>query len=118
MVTYIQTVCTVNCAAGGLTLGGIVAGEGSQRWGAASVDSISTAPSDGRRATYAANSGHLEAGRAPRSAIEPRELSCEPARERSVVVAGIVSGCAEFYSGVTGTERRRDLWREAASCWQ
>jgi len=48
--------------------------------------------------------------RAPRSAIEPRELSCEPARERSVVVAGIVSGCAEFYSEVTGTERRRDLW--------
>jgi hypothetical protein len=75
---------------------------------------VSKAPSDHRNLTYAANSEHLEVGRAPRSAIDPRALNWEPARERRVVVAGIVSGCAEFYSGVSGTERRRDL--EAGRC--
>lgn len=52
-----------------------------------------------RAATYAANSGHLDVARAPRSAIDPRELNWDPARDSSVVVAGIVTGCAEFYSG-------------------
>lgn len=46
-----------------------------------------------RRGTYAANSEHREAFRLPRRAIEPLEDNCEPARDRRVVVAGIVTGC-------------------------
>jgi hypothetical protein len=64
-----------------------------------------------REATHAANSGHLDVARAPRSAIEPRELNWVPARDSSVVVAGIVSGCAEFSGGGERSGRRRDLMR-------
>lgn len=57
--------------------------------------------------TYAANSEHLEVGRAPRSAIDPLELNWQPARDRKVVVAGIVSGCRscvlKFYPEEAGT---------------
>jgi hypothetical protein len=61
----------------------------------ASVDVVSKAPPYHREATYAAKPEHLE-GRAPRSAIDPLELNWDPARERRVVEAGIVSGCADF----------------------
>jgi hypothetical protein len=69
-----------------------------------------TLPPYHREATYAAKPEHLEV-RAPRSAIDPLELNWDPARERRVVEAGIVSGCAEliFLAEVTGTESRRDL---------
>ena len=43
--------------------------------------------------TYAANSEHREAFKLPRRAIDPLEDNWEPARDRRVVVAGIVTGC-------------------------
>jgi hypothetical protein len=42
-------------------------------------------------ATYTANREHLGAARLLLRAIEPRELNWPPARERRVVVAGIMS---------------------------
>jgi hypothetical protein len=92
-----------------LTLGGIVAGERCQRWGAAAVV-VSASFIWAAQATHAAISGHREVARAPRSESEPRELNWLPARDSSVVVAGIVSGCAEFFGGCYG------VWGAATWC--
>lgn len=62
----------------------------------------------GVKLTYAE---HLEVGRAPRRAIDPRELNWLPARDSRVVVAGIVLGCRalRFYS------KRRDMGKTSLS---
>jgi hypothetical protein len=78
---------------------------------------VSQAPSRRRGGTYAAKSGHRAVARAPRSESEPRELNWLPARESSVVVAGIVSGCADF-SARSWHVREGAAWRrEDAGCW-
>ena len=71
-----------------LTLGGIVSGESCEGWCSAAAGVSKTSPgAEGEvRAAY-------EAFKLPRRLIEPREANCEPARDRKVVVAGIVTGC-------------------------
>lgn len=75
-----------------------------------------------QRETYAASSGHLEVARAPRSAIEPLEVNWLPAREKSAVVAGIVSGCLGFTlrfqtrKSVESRGARRRESRRGAGC--
>lgn len=74
----------------------------------------------GVKLTYAE---HLEVGRAPRRAIDPRELNWLPARDSRVVVAGIVLGCRalRFYSkrremgedGLVGRGRQADRGERA-----
>jgi hypothetical protein len=70
---------------------------------------VSQASSRHRDGTYAANSGHRDVARAPRSESDPLELNWLPARERSVVVAGIVSGCADFSARAGRYGGGRDL---------
>jgi hypothetical protein len=45
---------------------------------------------------------------------DPLELNWVPARESSIVVAGIVTGCAEFYAEQSGTGKARPVEVEGA----
>jgi hypothetical protein len=58
--------------------------------------------------TYAADSALLEAVKLPLSAIEPLRLNWLPARDKRVVVAGIVTGCRWAQKNYPERDRARE----------
>lgn len=59
--------------------------------------------------TYAANSELRDALKLPRRVIVPREASCDPARERIVVEAGIVTDADYVRSKAPSTAKPRSM---------